>query len=137
MKSPEVEIVDSYLRLMGERKLDEAAKYLSEDAKLTFPGGVTFSDLPSMVADAATRYKTAGKHRDEFYVGTRASDGATTCVSTGTLFGTTLWGTTFSDVRYIDLFVIRDGLIREQYVWNDLADTGAVPLLIQLLATAS
>jgi hypothetical protein len=137
MQSAEIDIVDDYLKLCEERKLDEAAKYLAAGARLTFPGGTVFDDLPSMVADAATRYRSVRKHRTEFLVGNRASDGATMCISTGTLDGTTLWGTTFTGVRYLDLFIIRDGLIHEQYVWNDLAETGVAPLLAQRTSTAS
>lgn len=127
----EIEIVDEYLRLFGERRIDEAAAYLAEGALLVFPGGAQFADLSAMLEDAATRYRSVQKHRDEFFVGTRASDGATMCVSSGRLYGVTLWGTPFEDVRYIDLFIIRDGLIHEQHVWNDLAETGATPLLVQ------
>jgi hypothetical protein len=132
--SSPIEIVDEYLRLFGERRLDEAAAFLAEGAVLIFPGRARFADLPAMVEDAAKRYRSVQKHRDEFFVGTRASDGATVCVSSGRLYGTTLWGQQFEDVRYIDLFVIRDGLIHEQHVWNDLAETGAAPLLVQRMA---
>ncbi|MEO7005918.1 MAG: hypothetical protein ABI275_02105 [Terrimesophilobacter sp.] len=137
MKSAEIDIVDNYLRLCEERKLDEAAKYLAAGVQLTFPGGTVFDDLPSMVADASMRYHSVRKHRTEFFVGKRASDGATMCISTGTLDGTTLWGTTFTGVRYLDLFIIEDGLIHEQYVWNDLAETGVAPLLTQRTSTAA
>lgn len=137
MKSREIDIVDDYLRLCEERKLDEAAKYLAAGVQLTFPGGTVFDDLPSMVADASMRYQSVRKHRTEFLVGNRASDGATMCISTGTLDGTTLWGTTFTGVRYLDLFIFEGGLIREQYVWNDLAETGVAPLLTQRTSAAS
>ena len=137
IRTAEIDIVDDYLRLCEERNLAEAAKYLVEPVTLTFPGGTVFHDLPSMVADAASRYQRVRKHRTEFFVGTRANDGAPMCISSGTLDGTTLWGTEFTGVRYIDLFIIRDGLIHEQYVWNDLADTGVAPLLGQRTASGS
>lgn len=137
MESAEIRIVDDYLRLCEERKLEEAAKFLADDARMTFPGGTVFTDLPSMVADAAQRYARVRKHRTEFIVGNRASDGETVCISTGTLDGETLWGTSFTGVRYLDLFIIRDGLIHEQYVWNDLSETGVAPLLLQRLASGS
>jgi hypothetical protein len=132
--SNEIEIVDEYLRLFGERRIEEAAAYLAQGALLIFPGRAQFADLPAMLEDAAKRYRSVQKHRDEFFVGTRASDGATMCVSSGRLYGTTLWGTAFADVRYIDLFIIRDGLIHEQHVWNDLAETGAAPIMVQRAA---
>ncbi len=128
---PEVEIVDTYLRLCEERSLDDASRYLAPGAKLTFPGGVVFGDLPAMVADAAMRYQFVHKHRTEFIVGNRVSDGARICISTGTLDGNTLWGTEFEGVRYLDMFAIVDGLIHEQYVWNDLGEAGVAPVLPQ------
>ena len=38
------------------------------------------------------------------------------------LNGESLDGSPISEVRYIDRFVFRDGLIVDQQVWNDLAD---------------
>jgi len=136
-RGAEIEMVNDYLRLCEERNLSEAAKYLAKDVQLTFPGGAVFRDLPTMVADGVRRYESVRKHRTEFFVGSRASDGAETCISTGTLDGSTLWGTTFTGVRYLDLFVIRNGLIHEQYVWNDLAETGVVPMLPQRTSSSS
>lgn len=130
----EVDIVDNYLRLCEERDLEAAGAYLAPGAKLTFPGGVTFEDLPNMVADAAKRYKRVAKHRTEFFVGNRTRDGKVMCISSGTLDGETLWGTSFTGVRYLDLFIIHDGLIHEQYVWNDLSEAGVVPMLVQRIA---
>ncbi|MGB1877264.1 MAG: hypothetical protein ACPHGY_10195, partial [Rhodospirillaceae bacterium] len=50
-------------------------------------------------------------------------DGDETVVySTGMLNGEALDGSAISEVRYIDRFVFRDGLMVDQQVWNDLAD---------------
>jgi len=40
----------------------------------------------------------------------------------GTLYGEWSDGTPFEGNRYIDRFVVRDGLIVSQDVWNDSAD---------------
>ncbi len=118
---------DRYLQLCEERKLDEAAVFLAPGAKLTFPGPAHFNSLPEMVADAAGRYREVRKHRSTFVVGNRVSDGKPVAISMGTLDGTMLDGTEFTGVRYSDMFVFDDGLIAEQYVFNDLADAGAAP----------
>lgn len=131
MEDPTITMVDSFLRLCEERQLAEASKFLASGAKLVFPGGVVYEDLDALVADSKSRYKEVRKSRDEYSIGVRVSDGAKVCVSTGTLFGATLWGTKFAGVRYIDVFIVRDGLIQEQHVWNDLAEVGAVPILGQ------
>lgn len=120
---------DTYLQLCEERKLDEAAVYLAPGAVLTFPGPVRFTSLPDMVADAAKRYRKVRKARTTFVAGHRVSDGSPVVTSMGTLDGTALDGTEFLNVRYSDMFVFRDGLIAEQYVFNDLSETGSSPRL--------
>jgi hypothetical protein len=40
----------------------------------------------------------------------------------GTLYGEWSDGTPFSGVRFIDRFTIKDGLLTDQRVWNDLAE---------------
>lgn len=121
-----ITIVDDYLQLCQERRLHEAAAFLAEGAQLVFPGRIVFADLASMVEHGAGRYEGLRKKRSEFVTGTRHSDGATVVVSSGTLDGRTLDGSTFSGVRYVDMFVLEDGLILEQHVWNDLAEEGVI-----------
>lgn len=119
-----IRIVDDYLQLCEDRRLDEAATYLAEGARLVFPGRRVFADLASMVEHGAGRYEGLRKNRTDFVTGTRHGDGATVCISSGTLEGRTLDGATFSGIRYVDMFVLKDGLICEQQVWNDLAEEG-------------
>jgi hypothetical protein len=44
----------------------------------------------------------------------------------GTLYGVNRQGVSFSNVRFIDRFVLRNGLIYQQDVWNDLAESGVL-----------
>ena len=44
----------------------------------------------------------------------------------GTLYGENRHGVSFSNIRYIDRFVIRDSLIAQQDVWNDLSESGVL-----------
>ena len=44
----------------------------------------------------------------------------------GTLYGVNLKNISFSDVRFIDRFTIKDGRIIQQDVWNDLAESGVL-----------
>lgn len=121
------EKADRYLQLCEERRLEEASTFLADDAVLTFPGPARFTSLPEMVADAAQRYREVRKHRTTYVTGNRVADGLPVVISTGTLDGTSLDGHEFEGVRYSDMFVFKDGLIAEQYVFNDLADTGSSP----------
>jgi hypothetical protein len=43
-------------------------------------------------------------------------------IVSGTLHGEWPDGTPFSGIRYCDRFVLKDGRLLEQQVWNDLAE---------------
>ena len=123
-----VETVIRFLRLVEERQLDDAAPYLAPDVILTFPGGRTFSSLEEQVSSSAGRFRTVRKVFEGFDA--VEENGSTIVYSFGTLEGEGLDGHHFAGVRYIDRFVLRDGLIVDQQVWNDLGETnvlGVVP----------
>lgn len=115
--------VTTYLRLCEARDLGAAREYLAPDAVLIFPAGVQYTRLEDMVADADSRYRWVRKslnHSDAF----GDSEGRPVVVSRGKLVGESLSGRQFSDVRYQDRFVFREGKIVDQQVWNDLAACG-------------
>ncbi|WP_326641703.1 nuclear transport factor 2 family protein [Streptosporangium sp. NBC_01755] len=116
-------LVDHYLRLCEDRDLDEAARLLAPGVRLVFPGDLVFTSLPEMVAGAGGRYLWVRKNRERYFEG-EGDDDATVVTSLGTLYGEDLAGAPFSGIRYVDVFVIRDGLIAEQHVYNDLTEAG-------------
>ena len=126
-----VERVQRFLRLVEARDLEAAGHYLADDVTITFPGGRRFTSLTEQVASSAGRFRSVTKTFDGFDL----IEGAAGCVEAGdsvvyvygTLRGRALDGTAFAGIRYIDRFVIRDGLIIDQRVWNDLAESGALP----------
>lgn len=120
------QLVEEYLILCERRDLAAASRLLAPQASIVFPGGVRYRTLAEMAAGAATRYRGLRKRRQPPLVADLA-DGATLVVSQGTLEGEALDGTPFSGVRYVDVFIVRDGLICEQHVYNDLAEAGVVP----------
>jgi hypothetical protein len=119
-----VETVTSFLRLVEERRLDEAALHLADDVTITFPGGRTFSSLEEQVVSSAGRFRSVRKVFERFDV--VEVDESIIIYSFGTLEGEGLDGRSFSGVRYIDRFVLRDGLIVDQKVWNDLGETDVI-----------
>lgn len=119
-----VETITSFLRLVEERRLEEAAPYLADDATITFPGGRTFSSLEEQVDSSAGRFRRVQKVFERFDV--IEVDESIIVYSFGTLEGEGLDGRSFSGVRYIDRFVLRDGLIVDQKVWNDLGETDVI-----------
>lgn len=118
-------IVDTYLQLCEDRELEAASRFLSHGLRMQFPAGATGQEHTALAEMVATPkpYAWVRKHRDRFLVGERGARD-THVVSIGRLYGERLDGTAFDDVRYVDVFVLRDGLIAEQLVWNDLCEAG-------------
>ncbi len=113
-------IVRAYLDAMEARDLDLARSYLAPGFRMTFPGGVTFRKLEELVEWSRGRYR----HVRKVYGPTdEAGSGENPVVySTGTLEGEWPDGSSFSNIRFIDRFELKDGRIVDQQVWNDLAE---------------
>ena len=107
---------------MEARDLQQAESYLSADFHMTFPGGQQFTKLQQLVDWAKSRYTSISKEFERFDV--CGSDQGSVVYCTGTLNGTWLDGSAFSSIRFIDRFVVTDGLIDKQEVWNDLGEHG-------------
>jgi ketosteroid isomerase-like protein len=118
------ELVRRFLTLMESRRLDAAETLLAPDALILFPGGKQFASQREMVAAAQRRYRWVKKHVDRLDA-LGSADGDIVYVL-GTLYGVNVHGVPFDSVRYIDRFVVRDGLIARQEVWNDLAESGVL-----------
>jgi hypothetical protein len=117
-------LVDKFLQLNEERKIDQVQAMLAPGCKIEFPGGIKFKDQAAMVENAKGRYQWVKKHRDRYFVGTVGDK--TSVTSIGTLYGVNLAGVPFEGIRYVDVFVIENGLITEQMVWNDFCESGAL-----------
>ena len=125
MSSGAAEIVRTYIRLVEARDLDGASKFLADDVSIVFPGGRIFRSLIDQVTSSAGRFRLVEKTFGHFDV---VSDGAMETVYVhGTLDGEALDGSSFDGVRFIDRFVLHDGKIVSQMVWNDLAEVGVLP----------
>ncbi len=120
-------LVDRYLQLCEDREVEAAVAHLAPSVRIQFPAGEVYGSLAELVA-APKSYTWVRKNRDRFAVGTEGD--STVVTSIGRLYGERLDGTTFEDIRYVDVFVVRNGLIVEQLVWNDLSEYGfRVPVL--------
>ena len=115
-------LVDSFLQHCEDREIEQAQKYQASDIRIQFPGGVEHSSLDSIFRSASSDYKWVRKRRTRYFEGRSGDDD--TVVSMGFLYGIDHEDQPFDNVRYIDVFVIRAGLIIEQLVWNDLAKDG-------------
>jgi len=97
---------------------------MAPNSKIEFPGGKRFNTQAEMVENAKGRYTWVRKHRDRYFVGVNGAQ--TTVTSIGTLYGENLAGVAFDGIRYVDVFVIENGLITEQMVWNDFCESGVL-----------
>lgn len=114
------ELVNDYLMAMQQRDLPRAGECLHKDFCMVFPGGQTMHQLDELIDWSRSRYQSISKQIDavEECFG---SDGMTVYCH-GTLSGSWPDGEPFSDIRFIDRFVLADGKIKTQWVWNDLAE---------------
>jgi len=118
--SEAIRIVEAYLDASMIPDPETAARYISPDLVFTFTGGRRFAHPRDAAAFNAGRYQWVKKKRER----SDASQGDGECIvyNIGTLYGAWPDGTPFEGNRYVDRFVVRDGLIVKMDVWNDSAE---------------
>ncbi len=114
------QVVRDYLGAMEARELDRAEALLHPEFTMCFPGGVRLTRLADLPVWAASRYRFVTKSYEGFDTLDRDGDAIVYC--RGVLNGEALDGTRLRDVRFIDRFVLRDGRLVDQQVWNDLGE---------------
>lgn len=114
------EIVRAYLAAMEARDLETANSFLAEGFRMTFPGNVHFSTLKELVAWGSERYRFVRKNYDGF--DEMQCNDAKVVYCYGTLNGEWPDGKPFAGIRFIDRFEVKDRLLLDQRVWNDLAE---------------
>ena len=113
-------IVEKYLQASMIPDPVAAARYISDDLKLTFTGGRKMRHPSDSAAFNAKRYKWVKKkmERSDIVPG----EHETIVYNLGTLYGEWPDGTPFEGNRYVDRFVVRNGKIVQMDVWNDSAE---------------
>ncbi len=105
---------------MERRDLSAAKAFLAPGFTMTFPGGRQMTSLDELIEWSKTRYRRVEKTYERFDEVADADRTVVYCF--GTLSGEGLDGAAFSGIRFIDRFTIKDGLISEQLVWNDMGE---------------
>jgi hypothetical protein len=118
-------LVKKFLTAMEDRDLETANTIIAPDAKIVFPGGKVFDNQEEMVTAARGRYQRIKKEFAQIDTAVLPQGGVVVYVM-GTLYGLNNFGVNFAGVRYIDRFVVEDGLIVSQEVWNDLSEPGVL-----------
>ena len=120
------EVVSEFLRLIMIPDPAAASRYTAADMKILFTGKRAMREPADCTKFNASRYKWVKKkiERTETVISsdvTGASDDSIV-YSLGTLYGEWPDGTPFEGNRYVDRYVVKNGLITHMDVWNDSAE---------------
>jgi hypothetical protein len=115
-------VVDEFLRVIMIPDPDGARRYVSPDLQIRFTGGRAMHDPSECSAFNASRYGWVKKRIDATEVVAGGTPQRTVVYSLGTLYGEWPDGTRFEGNRYVDRYVVCNGLIVEMDVWNDSAE---------------
>ncbi|MCB1997578.1 MAG: nuclear transport factor 2 family protein [Burkholderiaceae bacterium] len=115
-------IVDEYLRLLMIPAPDAARRFVATDLHIRFTGGRAMRDPSECAAFNAGRYRWVKKRIETTETVAGGTPEATVVYSLGTLYGEWPDGTPFEGNRYVDRYVVRNGLITQMDVWNDSAE---------------
>ena len=121
-QSEPARIVDEYLRLLMIPDPDAARRFVAPDLQIRFTGGRAMSDPAQCAAFNATRYKWVKKRIETTETVAGGNARATVVYCLGTLHGEWPDGTVFDGNRFVDRYVVSDGLITRMDVWNDSAE---------------
>ncbi|MDB5572761.1 MAG: hypothetical protein JWN93_3944 [Hyphomicrobiales bacterium] len=116
------QIVDEYLRLLMIPDPAAARRFVAPDLRIRFTGGRAMRDPAECAAFNAGRYAWVKKRIERTETVEGGGPGMTIVYSLGTLYGAWPDGAAFEGNRYVDRYVVRDGLITEMDVWNDSAE---------------
>ena len=120
------EVVNEFLRLIMLPDPVAASHYTAVDMQILFTGKRAMRAPAECTKFNASRYKWVKKRieRTDTVIASvqEAQWGETIVYSIGTLYGEWPDGTPFEGNRYVDRYVVKNGLITHMEVWNDSAE---------------
>lgn len=116
------DVVDTYLRLLMVPDPDQARRYAAPGLRIRFTGGRLMHDPAQCAAFNATRYRWVKKRFEATETVAGGTPEHTVVYAIGTLHGAWPDGTPFEGNRYVDRYVVSQGLITQMEVWNDSAE---------------
>ena len=116
------EVVDAFLALVMIPDPVAAARFASPGLRIRFTGGRAMRSPAETSAFNAARYRWVKKRIERTETVAGGTPEATVVYSTGTLHGEWPDGTPFEGNRYVDRYVVSQGLIVAMEVWNDSAE---------------
>jgi hypothetical protein len=115
-------VVDEFLRLVMIPDPAAASRYTAPDIRIRFTGNRPMTQPGDTSAFNAKRYAWVKKKIERTEVVAGGTPEATVVYSLGTLYGAWPDGEAFEGNRYVDRYVVRQGLITQMDVWNDSAE---------------
>lgn len=115
-------IVDEYLRLLMIPDPAAASQFIAPELRIRFTGGREMRAPAECTAFNASRYKWVKKKMERTETVAGGTPEHTVVYSVGTLYGAWPDGMPFEGNRYVDRYVVKNGLITEMDVWNDSAE---------------
>lgn len=115
-------VVNEYLRLLMIPDADAARRFVAPDLVIRFTGNRVMRDPSECARFNAGRYSWVKKCIESTEVVARGTPEHTVVYSRGTLYGAWPDATEFTGNRYVDRYVVREGLITQMDVWNDSAE---------------
>lgn len=119
-------VVDEFLRLIMIPDPEAARRYTAPDLRISFTGGRAMRDPAECTAFNRARYRWVKKRIESTETVVRPTHAGAAdedvVYSLGTLHGEWPDGTPFEGNRYVDRYVVRQGLITQMEVWNDSAE---------------
>ena len=115
-------IVDEFLRVIMIPDPVAARAFVAPDLRIRFTGAREMRDPTECSAFNASRYQWVKKRIERTDVVEGGTAAEAIVYSVGTLYGAWPDGTPFEGNRYVDRYVVRDGLIVQMEVWNDSAE---------------
>lgn len=116
------QLVEHYLRILMIPDPEGARRFIAPGLEITFTGARKMGDPAECAAFNRTRYRVVRKRFEHTHTVEGATAREAIVYQTGTLEGEWLDGEPFSGIRYVDRYVVRDGLIVRMEVWNDTAE---------------
>ncbi|MBU0587394.1 MAG: nuclear transport factor 2 family protein [Gammaproteobacteria bacterium] len=129
-------IVNEYLRILMIPDPVAASRFVAPDLRIRFTGGRMMRQPAECAAFNASRYAWVKKRIEKTELMEGSSSAEAVVYSLGTLHGAWPDGTPFEGNRYVDRYVLRDGLITQMEVWNDSAEWLLVRAGLATLDTA-
>ena len=115
-------LVDEYLRVVMLPDPVAARRFVSAELRIRFTGDRAMRGPADCTAFNAERYRWVKKRIERTETVAGGSPEETVIYSIGTLHGEWPDGTPFEGNRYVDRYIVRNGLICELQVWNDSAE---------------